>query len=116
MRTKKEILSDFLTLVRVKPHNYNKDSNEEDTKIHPSSPFFSIVYSSAFVQLAHDTDNVSCKIFVALPVYQARAKNGRDELQKEHSNTFDKQVIHHLFPYKTYRLSYYRNFLIVAIK
>ena len=114
VRIKKETPSDPLTLAHVKPHNYDQDSNEEDIKIPPSSPFSSIVCSPAFVRSAHDTDNVSCKLFVALLAHQARAKNSRDELRKEHSNTLGEQAIHHLFPYKAHRLSCYRNPPIVA--
>ena len=80
VRIKKETPSDPLTLACVKPHNYNQDNNEEDIKISPSSPFSSTVCSPAFVRLAHDTDDVSRKLFVALPAHQARAKNSKDEL------------------------------------
>ena len=114
VRIKKETPSDPLTLARVKPHNYDQDSNEEDIKIPPSSPFSSTVCSPAFVRSAHDTDDVSRKLFVALPAHQARAKNSKDELQKEHSNILGEQAIHYLFPYKANRLSCYRNLPIVA--
>ena len=114
VRIKKKTPSDLLTLARVKSHNYNQDNNKEDIKIPSSSPFSSTVCSPAFVQSAHDTDNISRKLFVALPAHQARAKNSRDELRKEHSNTLGEQAIHHLFPYKAHRLSCYRNPPIVA--
>ncbi|MCJ1348461.1 hypothetical protein MMC31_006693, partial [Peltigera leucophlebia] len=114
VRIKKETPSDPLTLARVKPHNFDQDSNEEDNKIPPSSPFSSTICSPAFVRLAHDTDDVSRKLFVALPAHQARAKNNRDELQKEHSNTLGEQAIHHLFPYNAHCLSCYYNPPIVA--
>ena len=41
---KKKTLSDFWTLIHIKPHNYDQDSNEKNIKIPPLSPFFSIVY------------------------------------------------------------------------
>ncbi|MCJ1343643.1 hypothetical protein MMC31_001839 [Peltigera leucophlebia] len=109
VRIKKKTPSNFLTLACVKSHNYNQDCNEEDTKIPPSPPFSSTVCLSAFVQLAHDIDNVSRKLFVALSAHQAQAKNNSDELQKEHSNTLGKQAIHYLFPYKAHCLSCYCN-------
>ncbi|MCJ1349321.1 hypothetical protein MMC31_007557 [Peltigera leucophlebia] len=114
VRIKKKTPSNPLTLARVKPHNYDQDSNEKDTKIPPSSPFSSTICSPVFVRSAHDTDDVSCKLFVALPAHQAQAKNNRDELQKKHSNIFGKQAIYHLFPYKAHCLSCYRNTPIVA--
>ena len=116
VRIKKKPPSDLLTLAHVKPHNYNQDSNEEDIKIPPSSPFYSILYSPAFVRSAHDIDDVSRKFFMALSMHQARAKNSRDELQKEYSNTLGKQAIYHLFPYKAHRLSCYCNLPIEVIK
>lgn len=114
VRIKKEAPSNLLTLAHIKPHNYDLDSNlenskDEDTMVPLLSPLFSILCSPAFVRSARDTDEVSCQLFLALPVYQARAKNSRDELRKEHSNLLGEQAIHHLFPYKAHRLSYYRN-------
>ena len=111
---KKEILSNLLTLGFVKPHNYDQDINEEDIKIPFLSPFSCKICSSAFVWLAHDTNDVSHKLFVTLLAHQARVKNSRDELQKEYSNTLDEQAIHHLFPYKAHRLSCYCNLPIMA--
>lgn len=49
VRIKKETSSNLLTPAHIKPHNYNQDSNEENTKIPPSSLFSSIVCSLAFV-------------------------------------------------------------------
>ncbi len=77
---KRETLSKSLILAYVKPHNYDQDSNKDDTKILPLSLFSSIVCLPAFVQLAYDIDKIFCKLFVALPVQQARAKNNRNEL------------------------------------
>ena len=114
VRIKRKTPSDLLTLVHVKPHNYNQDSNEEDTKIASLSLSSSAICLLLFVQLAYDIDDVSCKFFVTLPVHQAYAKNSRDELRKDHSNTLGKQAIHHLLPYKAHRLSYYHNSLIVT--
>ena len=66
---KKATSSDPLTLAHIKPHNYNQDSNKEDIIIPLSSLFFTIVCLPTFVQLAHDTDDVSRKLFLALPTY-----------------------------------------------
>ena len=115
MHIKKETFSDLLTLVHVKPHNYNQDSNEDNTKISSSSPFSSTIWSSTFVRLAHDTDNIFCKFFVALLAHQVYTKNSWNKLQKEYSNTFGMQTIYHLFLYKAYHLSYYHNLPIVAM-
>ena len=77
---KKDIFFDFLMLVHVKLHNYNQDNNKENTKIPPLFLFSSTVCLLAFVQLAHDTNDVFCKLFVALLVHQACAENNKDEL------------------------------------
>ena len=82
VRIKKKPPSNLLTLARVKPHNYNQDSNEENIKIPLSSLFSSIVCLPTFVQSTHSTNNVSQKLFVALLAHQVRAKNSRDELQR----------------------------------
>ena len=116
VRIKKETSSDSLMLAHIKPHNYDQDSNEEDIKIPPSFLFSSTVCLPIFVQSAHNTNDISCKLFVALPAYQARTKNSRDELQKKHSNTLDEQVIYNLFSYKAHRLSCYHNLPIVAME
>lgn len=87
VRIKRKTPSDLLTLARLKPYNYDQDSNEDNTKIPLLSPFSSTLCSPASIELAHDIDNISHKLFVALPVHQARTKNSRNELQKEHSNT-----------------------------
>ena len=49
VQIKKKTSSNPLMLARVKLHNYDQDSNEEDTKIFLMSLFSSIVYSLAFV-------------------------------------------------------------------
>lgn len=77
---KRKTPSNSLTLASIKTPNYNQDSNEDNTKIHSSSPFFSIVCSPAFIQSAHDTNNISHKPFVALATHQACAKNSQNEL------------------------------------
>lgn len=64
---KRETLSKPLILAYIKPHNCDQDSNKDDTKILPLSPFSSKVCLPAFVQLAYDIDNIFCKLFVALP-------------------------------------------------
>lgn len=71
---------DLLTLTYIKSHNYNQNSNEKDYKIPPLFPFSSIIYLLVFVRLAYDTNNISYKLFVALPIHQACAKNNRDKL------------------------------------
>ena len=116
VRIKKKTPSNPLMLARFKPHNYNQDSNKEDIKIPSLSPFSSTVCLSAFVQFAHDTNNISCKLFMALSMHQSHAKNSKDKLQKKHFNTFGKQAIHHLFPYKAHRFLCYRNLPIVAME
>ena len=80
MRIKKETFSVFLTLVYIKLHNYGQDNNEEDTKNALLSPFSSKVCLPTFVQLAHNTNKVFCKLFVTLLAYQACTKNSRDKL------------------------------------
>ena len=87
LHIEKETSFDLSTLAHIKSHNYNQNRDEEKTKILPLFLFFSIVVSPAFVWLIYDIDNVFCKFFVALLVYQTCAKNNRDKLQKEHSNT-----------------------------
>lgn len=87
VRIKKKTSSNPLTPAYIQPHNYNQDSNEENTKIPPLSLLSSIVCSLAFVRLANDTNNIFRKLFVTLPAHQARIINNRNELQKEHSNT-----------------------------
>lgn len=66
---KKDTPFNPLMLACIKPHNYDQDRNEVDTKISSLFLFSSTVYSSAFVQLAHNTNDISCKFFVILPVY-----------------------------------------------
>ena len=114
VHNKKKPPSNFLTLAHVQSHNYNQDSNEENIKIPFLFQFSSTICLFVFVRSAYDTNNVSYKFFVALPAHQARAKNSRDKLQKKHSNTLSKQVIHHLFLYKAHRFLYYCNPPIVA--
>ena len=77
-------------------------------------PFSSTVRSPAFVRLAHDTNHVFHKFFVALLAYQVCVKNSRNKLRKEHFNTLDEQAIYHLFPHKVHCLSCYCNPSIVA--
>lgn len=113
---KKNLFSNFLTLARVKSYNYNLDINKKDSKIPLLSLFFYIVYSSFFVHSIYNTNNISHKLFMVLSVYQARAKDSKNELQKKYSNNFTKQAIHHLFFYEINCLSYYHNFSIVTIK
>lgn len=69
MYIKQKTSSNIIILERVKPHNYNKDSNEKNIKIPPLSPFSSRICLLASVQSAHDTNNVFCKIFMALSAY-----------------------------------------------
>lgn len=83
MRIQKEASSDPLMLADIKTHNYDLNSNiennkDEDTMVPPLSPFFSIPCSLPFVQSARDMDGVFCQFFLALPVYQTRAKNSQD--------------------------------------
>lgn len=46
---KKKPLSNPLILTYIKSYNYNQNSNEEDYKIPPLFPFFSIIYLLVFV-------------------------------------------------------------------
>ena len=116
MQIKKKTSSNPLTLARVKPYNYKQDGIEKDIKISLLFLFSNKVCLPAFIQLAYNIDNISYKLFMALPVYQARAKNSRDKLQKEYSNTFGKQAIYHLFPYKVHCVLCYHNLFIVAME
>lgn len=113
---KKEIFSNFLTLVHVKPHNYVQNNKEKDIMFLSLFLFSSLICSPLFVRSAYNTANVSCKHFVALPAYQVHAKKNKNELQKKHSNTLGKQAIYHLFLYKANCFSCYYNLPIVATK
>ncbi len=115
MRIKRETPSDPLTLAHVKTHNYDQDSNEDNIKILSLSPFSSTIYLLAFIRLAHDTDNISYKLFMAPLVHQACAKNSQNKLQKEHSNTLGEQAIYHVFPYKAHYFLCYCNLSIVVM-
>lgn len=68
---KKEIFSNFLTMICIKFHNYNLDTNEKNIKICSLSLFSNKIYLSAFVQLTYDINEISCKIFIVLLAHQA---------------------------------------------
>lgn len=85
MHIKKKAFSNSLTLAYVKSHNYNLDSNLENNKdkntmVSFLSPLSSISCFFAFVQSAYDTNKIFRWLFLALLVYQARAKNSQNKL------------------------------------
>lgn len=90
MYIKKNPFSNPLTLMYIKSHNYNMNTNKENTKIFFLSLFFSIVYSPAFIYSTYNINNISCKFFMTLLVYQAYVKDSKDELQKKYFNIFGK--------------------------
>lgn len=90
LHIKKEISFNSLILAHVKPNNYGININKKDIMIPLLSSFLKIIYSSTFIVFVYNTDEVSCKLFVALLAYQIYKKASKDEILKEYSNNFSK--------------------------